>query len=118
MKTNVTGASRNGFTLVEIMIVVAIMGLLVSLALPNFIKTRTQAQKNICLENLAQLESAKQIWGVENGKAEGDEATDDEMFGPYSYMKQRPYCPGGGVYDLTRIGENATCTEAGHVLPQ
>lgn len=116
MKASALKRARSGFTLVEIMIVVAIMGLLVSLALPNFVKTRTNAQKQVCIENLAQIETAKQIWGVENGKKNGDTVTVADLIGPTLYIKKEPECPAGGEYDYTTIGANATCTEAGHVL--
>ena len=109
-------ARRRGFTLLEILIVVAVLGILVGMAFPNFIKSRANAQKQICIENLSQIESAKQIWGVENGKKDGDGATDPDLFGSSRYMKHKPLCPAGGSYDLTSVGENATCTIPGHSL--
>ena len=116
MKTKTPRRFQSGFTLVEIMIVVAILGLLVSLALPNFIKSRTNAQKQVCIENLAQIESAKQIWGIENGKHDGDEVSVDDLVGPTLYIKRQPECPGGGTYAYATIGENATCSQEDHVL--
>ncbi|MGZ8899549.1 MAG: prepilin-type cleavage/methylation domain-containing protein [Limisphaerales bacterium] len=98
------------------MIVVAIMGLLVGIAVPNFVKTRTQAQKNICIENLTQIESAKQIWGLESAKKTGDPATEGDLIGPTLYIRLAPKCPGGGKYDYTSIGTPATCTEGGHEI--
>ena len=107
---------RDGFTLVEILIVVAIIGILVGLALPAFIKSRTQARKQICIENLSQIESAKQLWGVEVGKKTGDVPSEDELLGNGKYIKVRPQCPAAGVYTLNGIGINATCTIEGHSL--
>jgi prepilin-type N-terminal cleavage/methylation domain-containing protein len=110
---------RSGFTLVEIMIVVAILGILLGLAFPNFLKSRANAQKQVCIENLSQIESAKQIWGVEHGRTDGDPAAEADLVGPTLYIKERPRCPGGGDYDYTAIGTNATCTLGpthGHVL--
>ena len=116
MKIARFNSSRRGYTLVEIMIVVAILGLLVALAIPNFLKSRNNAQKQVCIENLAQIESAKQIWGVEAGHKEGDVPNDGNLFGATLYMKVKPKCPGGGQYTLNAIGVNATCENDGHVL--
>jgi prepilin-type N-terminal cleavage/methylation domain-containing protein len=114
MKTNRFRSKAHGFTLVEILIVVAIMGLLVGIAVPNFVKTRTLAQKNVCIENLTQIESAKQIWGLESAKKNGDPATEGDLIGPTLYIQKMPECPAGGDYDFMSIGTPATCTVAGH----
>jgi prepilin-type N-terminal cleavage/methylation domain-containing protein len=116
MKTSRFHARRRGFTLLEILIVVSVLGILVGMAFPNFLKSRTNAQKQMCIENLSQIESAKQIWGVENGRADGDSPVDADLFGATRYMKLKPKCPAGGTYDLTAVGANATCTIASHSL--
>ena len=61
----------SGFTLVEIMIVVAIIGLLAAIAIPNFVKARTTAQKNACINNLRQIDGAKEQWALETKQAPG-----------------------------------------------
>jgi prepilin-type N-terminal cleavage/methylation domain-containing protein len=116
MKTTGFRAYRRGFTLVEIMIVVTIFGILLGLALPNFLKSRTRARQQLCIENLSQIESAKQIWGVENGKTTGDVPTETDLVGAGSYIKLPPDCPARGVYNYNAIGTNATCTIDGHSL--
>jgi prepilin-type N-terminal cleavage/methylation domain-containing protein len=68
IKTN----NKSGFTLVEIMIVVAIIGLLAAIAIPNFVKARENAQLNSILNNLRIIEGAKDQWALENKKGTGD----------------------------------------------
>jgi prepilin-type N-terminal cleavage/methylation domain-containing protein len=116
MKTRRSRAYRRGFTLLEIMIVVVILGLLVALALPNFLKSRSQARKQMCIENLSQIESAKQLWGLEHSKRNGDEPTEAELIGINGYIKKMPECQAGGEYRFHAIGTNATCTIPDHIL--
>jgi prepilin-type N-terminal cleavage/methylation domain-containing protein len=114
MKTNGFRSGSRGFTLVEILITVAIIGILVAVAMPNFVKSRTHARKQLCIENLSQIETAKQLWGLEKGKKDGDLPEDDDLFGPGKHMKAKPNCPGAGRYEVNAIGTIATCTEEGH----
>src|SRR5437868_8516174 len=67
MKLNIS--RKSGFTLVEIMIVVAIIGLLAAIAILNFVRARTSAQANACINNLRQIDGAKQQWALENKAA-------------------------------------------------
>ena len=58
-------SNKSGFTLVEIMIVVAIIGLLAAIAIPNFVRARTTSQVNACINNLRQIDGAKQQWALD-----------------------------------------------------
>ncbi len=60
-----------GFTLVEIMIVVAIIGLLAAIAIPNFVRARLRAQQTVCITNLRQIDGAKNLWALDNRGSAG-----------------------------------------------
>jgi len=114
MKINRT--RKSGFTLVEIMIVVAIIALLAAIAIPNFVKARTSSQRSACVANLKQIDGAKATWALEAKKVNSDSPSDSDLFGSTQYIRVKPACPAGGTYDYRAFGENPTCTAPGHVL--
>jgi prepilin-type N-terminal cleavage/methylation domain-containing protein len=107
--------TRSGFTLVEIMIVVAIIGLLAAIAIPNFSRARSTAQKNACIQNLRQIDGAKQMWATENRKTDSDVPTEADVA---AYLKGNamPICPGNGRYSIRAVSENPICDAPGHTL--
>ena len=111
-------SNKAGFTLVEIMIVVAIIGLLAAIAIPNFVKARTASQKNACIANLKQIDGAKASLALEQKKNNSDTPGDTDLFGATNYIRDTPACPGGGAYALNRVDAKPTCHQsaAGHSI--
>ncbi len=115
----ISTSSKAGFTLVEIMIVVAIIGLLAAIAVPNFVRARNTAQKNACINNLRMIDNAKQLWATENRKGDADVPGQDDI---KVYIKNNrfPTCPGGSAntYTIGAINVDPSCSapSGDHVL--
>ena len=102
---------QGGFTLVEIMIVVAIIGLLASIAIPNFVKARSQAQKNACISNLRLIDGAIQQWALDTSQGDTATVTAADVL---PYLKRAVVCPSGGKtfadsYSVTTVQDPPTC---------
>src|SRR6185295_7363386 len=111
---------KSGFTLVEIMIVVAIIGLLAAIAIPNFIKARTTAQMNACINNLRQIDGAIQQWALELKQSGSATVGFTDISG---YLKNAVVCPSGGTtfansYTIVDVSTKPVCKKVpGAVTP-
>jgi len=112
---------RAAFTLVEIMIVVAIIGLLAAIAIPNFVRARTTAQMNACINNLRQIDGAVQQWALEQKKDSTSTPVETDIT---PYLKNSVVCPAGGTafsdsYTLANVAGQPSCKKQSstHHLP-
>jgi prepilin-type N-terminal cleavage/methylation domain-containing protein len=113
---------RKGFTLVEIMIVVLIIGILLAIAVPNFIKARETSRSKSCVANLKQIEAAKEQWCMDNRQGSSASPGTADLYGTTNYVKNTPDCPSGGTYSIGDMSTRPTCsigtgTTPSHVLP-
>ena len=108
-------SGRAGFTLVEIMIVVLIIGILLAIAIPNFVQARESSRAKACVANLKQIDSAKQQYMMDKNvstftSVTGTNATTDTYGGLVTqYVRSAPLCPAGGTYTTGDAGTAPSC---------
>ncbi len=114
---------KSGFTLIEIMIVVVLIGLLSTIALPNWVRARTNSQTTTCINNLRQVDAAKQQWALETKQATNAVPIFSDLT---PYLKSVFVCPAGGngasfanSYTINDVGTKPACqiSPTTHLLP-
>jgi len=104
---------RSGFTLLEIMIVVAIIGLLAAIAIPAASTARVKSQRTACINNLKMMDGAKDVYALETN---GQTPTMPDLHGDGHFIKSEPKCPADGTYTLGNLTTTVSCSEAGAPL--
>lgn len=116
---------RIAFTLVEIMIVIAILGLLIAIAVPNYVRQRSLTQADACINTLLKLDDAACEFALEKGKTTGSVLNFPQDLTPYLKLNSAgfiPPCPAGGSYSLNAVGAIPLCSlgssvDPVHILP-
>jgi hypothetical protein len=91
--------------------------MMLAIAIPNFVKARDTSMMNACINNLRQIEAAKQQWALESGKKTGDVPVAQDLK-PYFKNGIFPTCPAGGTYTIGAVSNAPTCSIPGHKLPE
>lgn len=99
------------------MIVVLLIGVLSAVAVPNYVRARSDAQVKACISNLKQINAAKVTWSLEQRKSETAVPTAANIQSTF-LSGRMPECPAGGTYRIRRVSRNALCSHAaiGHAL--
>jgi prepilin-type N-terminal cleavage/methylation domain-containing protein len=120
----VRNRNQAGFTLIEIGIVVAIVGLLATIATPTWVRARSASQTNTCINNLKQIDGAKQQWALDTKHGSSAIPLYSDISG---YLKNSVFCPAAGTdttfvgsYQMNDVGTKPACTivPLTHVLPE
>ncbi len=119
-------ASKRGFTLIELMIVIAIIGVLAAIAIPDFNRARIQARQKACLANMRVIEGAIDMWEMDTDgdrfatgdvnldDGSGNATTDGQKLTP-DYIKKFPRCRQKGVYAYKSADMAVWCNKHGTV---
>jgi prepilin-type N-terminal cleavage/methylation domain-containing protein len=102
---------RRAFTLIELVIVIAVIGVMTGIAVPVYSKTRVRTTETSCAKNRRVLQDAKVLWMIDNGKTYSDEIYFKDLIP--EYVAEPPVCPLGGTYELNGLTGEVTCSKHG-----
>jgi hypothetical protein len=107
-------------TITKCALLTGLFGLLLVIAIPNFVKARTNSCINACIANLKQIEGAKATWALEYQQPPTAVPTEADIYGPNRYIRRTNVCSQGGIYRLGAVDEKPTCSQGattpGHSL--
>jgi competence protein ComGC len=105
---------KRAFTLAETCLVVCLVAILSSTAIPNLFGARDRAKSNSCIINLTQIDAAKEMLKVDKGLHDADVPLRSQLVP--KYMRAFPECPAGGTYSINSIQNLPTCSVRGHQI--
>jgi hypothetical protein len=103
---------------IGIVLAITIIPLMLAIAIPNFVRAREAAQMNACINNLRQIDGAKQEWALENNKKGSDTPTQADLVRFINKNGPFPVCPAGGTYTIGAVSNAPTCSIPKHKLPE
>ena len=106
--------ATSGFTLVEVLLLLAVVGLLLGVALPNSLRAQKKANAHHCRANLEDIQYAIQLWVSTGSVVPGEKVTFEKILEHLD--RGRVNCPSGGEYNLSAVGKKPSCTIEGHSL--
>jgi prepilin-type N-terminal cleavage/methylation domain-containing protein len=106
--------AHNAFTLIEIMIVVAIIGILAAIVIPGFKQSLEKSQRRACALTRRNIDGMKVQWAAENKLPATAVPNENDLFGQNGYADHKPDCPAGGAYALNAVAEKCTCNAPRH----
>ena len=104
----------HGFTIIEVMIVVAIIGIFITITAISANRVSTKSKTNSCITNLRRIDAAKSLWSITSGSDPDDPVSMSDLVP--EHIKTTPVCPSGGVYTVGNLKTLATCSVQGHAL--